>query len=72
MCPKEVFVADVAAWFGRNGVTTLVYDARTIGISDGLPRNDLDPQKMAEDNTDAVTVRTWLCPGFQLLYCLIY
>ncbi|KAH6718380.1 Alpha/Beta hydrolase protein [Leptodontidium sp. MPI-SDFR-AT-0119] len=55
MCPKEVFVADVAAWFGRNGLTALVYDARTIGISDGLPRNDLDPQKMAEDNSDAVT-----------------
>lgn len=48
----------VAAWFGRNGVTALVYDARTLGLSDGLPRNDLDPQKIAEDNHDAVTVST--------------
>ena len=37
-------------------MTALVYDARSIGLSDGLPRNDLDPQKMAEDNHDAVTV----------------
>ncbi|KAI9685154.1 MAG: hypothetical protein M1822_004741 [Bathelium mastoideum] len=51
----KIFVADVAAWLGRNGVTALVYDARTLGTSDGLPRSDLDPQKMAEDNSDAVT-----------------
>lgn len=54
----------VAAWFGRNGVTALVYDARTLGVSDGLPRNDLDPQKIAEDNHDAVTVSA--CPSFHL------
>lgn len=70
MCPKEVFVADVAAWFGRNGLTALVYDARTIGISDGLPRNDLDPQKMAEDNSDAVTVCIYPLSGFRPSYCL--
>lgn len=56
MCPKEIFVDGIAAWFGRNGLTALVYDARTIGSSDGMPRTDLDPQKMAEDNADAVTV----------------
>jgi pimeloyl-ACP methyl ester carboxylesterase len=60
MCPKEIFVDGIAAWFGRNGLTALVYDARTIGTSDGLPRNDLDPQKMAEDNSDAVTVCIYL------------
>lgn len=49
-------MASVAEWFGKNGVTALVYDARTLGQSDGLPRNDIDPQKMAEDNHDAVTV----------------
>lgn len=57
-------MAGVAAWFGRNGVTALVYDARTLGLSDGLPRNDLDPQKMAEDNHDAVTVSAY--PSFHL------
>ncbi|KAL1801718.1 hypothetical protein ACET3X_002060 [Alternaria dauci] len=55
MCPKEVFAASIAAWFGHHGVTALVYDARSLGTSDGLPRSDLDPQKMAEDNSDAVT-----------------
>ena len=35
MCPKEIFVAGIAAWFGRNGLTALVYDAHTIGTSDG-------------------------------------
>ncbi|KAH8711976.1 peptidase S15 [Phaeosphaeriaceae sp. PMI808] len=55
MSPKEFFVDKIAAWFARNGLTALVYDARTLGASDGLPRNDLDPQKMAEDNSDAVT-----------------
>jgi hypothetical protein len=37
MSPKEFFVDKVAAWFGRNGVTALVYNARTLGASDGLP-----------------------------------
>jgi hypothetical protein len=49
---------DVAEWFSRHGLTALTYDARTLGLSDGLPRNDLNPQKMAEDNHDAVTVST--------------
>jgi fermentation-respiration switch protein FrsA (DUF1100 family) len=58
----------LAAWFGRNGVTALVYDARTLGLSDGLPRNDLDPQKMAEDNSDAVTVSCLpILPTFKFL-----
>lgn len=61
MCPKEIFAASIAAWFGHNGVTALVYDARTLGKSDGLPRSDLDPQKMAEDNSDAVTVCIYKC-----------
>ncbi|KAI9759117.1 MAG: hypothetical protein M4579_002564 [Chaenotheca gracillima] len=53
--PKEIFVEGVAGWFGTHGLTALVYDARTLGASDGLPRNDLDPQKITEDNHDAVT-----------------
>ena len=57
MSPKEFFVDKIADWFARHGVNALLYDARTLGASDGLPRSDLDPQKMAEDNSDAVTVR---------------
>ncbi|KAJ3497863.1 hypothetical protein NLG97_g1573 [Lecanicillium saksenae] len=55
MSPKEFFVDKIADWFARHGVNALLYDARTLGASDGLPRSDLDPQKMAEDNSDAVT-----------------
>lgn len=68
MCPKEIFAVAIASWFGRNGVTALVYDARTIGESDGLPRTDLDPQKMAEDNSDAVTVGTLLLLQLRLRF----
>jgi hypothetical protein len=56
MSPKEFFVDKIAAWFANHGLNVLLYDARTLGASDGLPRCDLDPQKMAEDNSDAVTV----------------
>jgi predicted dehydrogenase len=72
MSPKEFFVDKIAAWFGRNGVTALVYDARTLGASDGLPRSDLDPQKMAEDNSDAVTVCIPPRLRLQLPYSSIY
>lgn len=72
MCPKEIFVDSIAAWFGRHGLTALVYDARTIGASDGLPRTDLDPQKMAEDNSDAVTVCIWpLIERFSLQFTIL-
>jgi hypothetical protein len=72
MSPKEFFVDKIAAWFGRDGVTALVYDARTLGASDGLPRSDLDPQKMAEDNSDAVTVCVYPCLRLRLPYSPIY
>jgi hypothetical protein len=52
-------VDKIAAWFANHGLNVLLYDARTLGASDGLPRCDLDPQKMAEDNSDAVTVCTY-------------
>lgn len=74
-CPKEIFGAEVAEWFGRNGLTALVYDARTIGLSDGLPRNDLDPQKMAEDNHDAVTFlqnEGWVDPNRIAIWGFFY
>lgn len=36
-------------------MTVLLYDHRTIGSSDGLPRNTADPFKQVEDYHDAVT-----------------
>jgi pimeloyl-ACP methyl ester carboxylesterase len=50
-----MLLPDVAVWFQQNGFTALVYDNRTIGISDGEPRNEVDPRKLVEDYHDALT-----------------
>ncbi|KAJ5089393.1 hypothetical protein N7532_008077 [Penicillium argentinense] len=43
--PKGIFVASVAEWFGKNGVTALVYDSRTLGQSDD--GGWVDPNRIA-------------------------
>ncbi|RYP05476.1 hypothetical protein DL765_009825 [Monosporascus sp. GIB2] len=53
--PKELILSPVAIWFQQHGLTVLVYDARTVGESDGEPRSDLDQRKLIEDMHDAVT-----------------
>ena len=50
-----MFVPDVASYFQGAGITALTYDPRSLGESDGLPRNDIDPKKQAEDYHDALT-----------------
>jgi alpha/beta superfamily hydrolase len=50
-----MFVPDVAAYFQAAGITALTFDPRTLGVSDGSPRNDIDPWKSAEDYHDALT-----------------
>lgn len=50
-----MFVPEVAESFQAAGITALLYDPRTLGLSDGLPRNDIDPAKQAEDYSDALT-----------------
>ncbi|KAL2069920.1 hypothetical protein VTL71DRAFT_14599 [Oculimacula yallundae] len=52
---KEMFVAEIAEYFQRAGFTTLTYDPRSIGESEGLPRNNIDPVRNAEDYHDALT-----------------
>jgi fumagillin biosynthesis transferase len=46
---------DIAEWFQRQGITVLLHDTRTIGASDGEPRNDIKPGKLVEDYHDALT-----------------
>ena len=46
---------EVAECFQSAGITALIYDPRSIGESDGMPRNDIDPYKQVEDFSDAVT-----------------
>ncbi|GAP90163.1 putative peptidase s15 [Rosellinia necatrix] len=52
---KEMIVAEIAEHFQRSGFTALTYDPRSIGQSDGLPRNDIDPSRNVEDYHDALT-----------------
>jgi len=46
---------DAAVWFQQQGITTLLYDNRTIGVSDGEPRNEVNPTKLVEDYHDALS-----------------
>ena len=42
---KEMFVSEVAEQFQAASITALIYDPRTLGLSDGEPRNDIDPNE---------------------------
>ncbi|RDW89665.1 hypothetical protein BP6252_01697 [Coleophoma cylindrospora] len=54
-CVKEMFIPEVAEGFQASGITALIYDPRSTGESDGIPRNDIDPMKQVEDYSDALT-----------------
>ncbi|KAK2754284.1 hypothetical protein FQN54_007164 [Arachnomyces sp. PD_36] len=53
--PKNELYANVAQSFQRAGFTALVYDPRGVGLSEGMPRCDINPAKQAADFHDAVT-----------------
>ncbi|KAG2412144.1 hypothetical protein HFD88_009700 [Aspergillus terreus] len=44
-----------AASFQRAGITALTYDPRGVGLSDGTPRNDINPFQCVDDLSDALT-----------------
>lgn len=50
-----MFVPQVAEQFQKHGVNALVYDPRTLGESEGEPRNEIDPLKQISDYSDALT-----------------
>lgn len=50
-----MFVPQVAEAFQASGITALIYDPRCTGDSEGLPRQDIDPLRQAEDYSDALT-----------------
>ncbi|KAJ6443719.1 31.7 kDa protein in traX-finO intergenic region [Purpureocillium lavendulum] len=54
-CVKEMFVPEVAEQFQLAGITALIYDPRNLGLSDGEPRNEVDPMKQVSDYSDALT-----------------
>ncbi|KAJ5997671.1 DltD domain-containing protein [Penicillium canescens] len=54
-CVKEMFVPEVAERFQAEGITALIYDPRTLGESEGEPRNNVDPMMQVSDYSDAMT-----------------
>ncbi|KAL2863957.1 acetyltransferase fmaC [Aspergillus lucknowensis] len=54
-CVKEMLLPDLAETFQSQGYNALIYDPRSIGDSDGAPRNLIDPLQQAEDLADIVT-----------------
>ncbi|TGJ83509.1 hypothetical protein E0Z10_g5261 [Xylaria hypoxylon] len=54
-CVKEMLLPDVAEIFQSSGFNAFIYDPRSIGDSDGSPRNQIDPLRQAEDLTDIIT-----------------
>ncbi|KAK1964570.1 alpha/beta-hydrolase [Colletotrichum sublineola] len=52
---KEMIIYDVAEHFHGAGFTVLSFDPRSIGASDGTPRNESNPTKNIEDYHDALT-----------------
>lgn len=45
----------IARHFQLSGITALVYDHRSVGSSDGIPRNDINPAHQVADYHDALT-----------------
>ncbi|ATY62879.1 N-terminal domain [Cordyceps militaris] len=54
-CVKEMLLPDIAEIFQSQGFNAYVYDPRSIGDSDGTPKNLIDPLQQAEDLTDIIT-----------------
>ncbi|KAI1122101.1 alpha/beta-hydrolase [Nemania abortiva] len=61
-CVKEMTLPEVAENFQSLGYNVLLYDARSVGASEGEPRNQPSPYQMAEDISDVVTYAASL-PG---------
>lgn len=43
-----------AVAFQAAGITALTYDPRGVGLSDGFPRNDINPFREVDDMSDAM------------------
>ncbi|KAM5363073.1 hypothetical protein ACJA88_013716 [Fusarium oxysporum] len=44
--PREAFVPDIAQWYQNHGITALIFDTRTYGLSDGLPRQEVTKSRI--------------------------
>lgn len=50
-----MFIPEVAEQYQSHNITALIYDPRSLGLSDGHPRNNIDPILQASDYSDALT-----------------
>ena len=50
-----MFIPEVASAFQDACFTALTYDPRSIGLSDGSPRNNIEPHNSVSDYSDALT-----------------
>ena len=48
-CVKEILLPEIAERFQSAGYNAVIYDPRSIGDSDGLTRNNINPLQQAED-----------------------
>ncbi|KAI0204022.1 DltD N-terminal domain protein [Astrocystis sublimbata] len=53
---RDMLLPKIAEHFQVEGITALVYDPRSVGSSDGTPRNNIDPARQVEDYHDALTM----------------
>ncbi|KAF7941723.1 uncharacterized protein EAE97_006560 [Botrytis byssoidea] len=54
-CVKEMLLPEIARRFQGIGYNALIYDPRSIGDSDRLPRNQISPLQQAKDLSDIIT-----------------
>jgi hypothetical protein len=52
---KEIVMPHYAAFFERAGLSVLIFDYRYLGVSDGLPRQHVDPYDQIEDYKNAIS-----------------
>jgi hypothetical protein len=57
---KEMGMVDFAERFTAAGMAAIAFDFRSLGESDGSPRQELDPAKQIEDLRHAITYATML------------
>ena len=59
---KELIMPEYAEFFVRQGMAALVFDYRCLGLSDGLPRQHLDPWMQIADYRSAIDALSYLDP----------
>src|SRR5258707_9253968 len=52
---KEMYLDQFAEAFAAAGLSSVVFDNRNFGASDGEPRQEIDPWRQVRDYRDAIT-----------------